>query len=183
MKFKTLAQELKWDESEPLDFRDIRRILESRGGKAHGLKAGYVDLENVRGKLHLERFLPKGHNSCCILLTAKLGGSTQRHWTSLIRNSKGLFFFDSLNLGLSVLSQILQDNGKFAKFLQKSGAKLNSKKIQKTHKLVRTCGLHTAVRLFCWDMSNAQYLAYILSMANCLDPDQLVAMLTIIGHL
>ena len=183
MKFKTLAQELKWDESVALDFRDIRRILDSRGGKAHGLLAGYVDLESVRGPLTIERFLPKGHNSCAILLTAQLGGSTQRHWTSLMRNKKGLFFFDSLSLGLPVLSQILQDKGKFAKFLSKSGARMNTKKIQKNHKLVRTCGLHAAVRLFCWKMSNSEYLGYLLSMANCLNPDQLVALLTIIGHL
>lgn len=183
MKFKTLAQELKWDESQALDFRDIRRILESRGGKSHGLRAGYVDLESVRGKYTLERFLPKGHNACCILLTAKIGAGTQRHWTSLVRNSKGLFFFDSLNLGYGMLGQILGDNGKFVRFLKKTNAKLNSKKIQKNHRQVRTCGLHTAVRIFCWQMSNSQYLQYLLSMANCLDPDQLVAMLTIIGHL
>ena len=183
MKFKTLAQELKWDESNALDFRDIRRILDMRGGKGSGLRAGYVDLETVRGKLHLERFLPKGHNACCILLSAYIGGVVQRHWTSLVRNRKGLFFFDSLNLGFAVLSEILKDKGKFASFLKSVGAKMNNKKLQANHKLVRTCGLHTAVRLFCWQMSNAQYITYLLSMANCLDPDRLVALLTVIGHL
>lgn len=183
MKFRTLAQELKWDESQPLDFRDIRRILDSRGGKSHGLRAGYVDLESVRGPYDLKRFLPQGHNACCILLSAYLGGGVQRHWTSLIRNSNGLFFFDSLNLGLPMLSKILDDGGKFAKFLKKSGAKMNHKKVQANHKLVRTCGLHTAVRVFCYKMSNASYLEYLLSMTNCLTPDQLVALLTIIGHL
>ena len=183
MKFRTLAQELKWDESEALDFRDIRRIIDNRGGKAHGLRAGYVDLESVRGDYTEKRFLPPGHNSCCILLSAKIGGNVQRHWVSLIRNSKGTFFFDSLSLGLPMLSRILDDKGKFVKFLKKIGAKLNTKKIQTSHKLVRTCGLHTAVRIFCWKMTNAEYLNYILSMARCLNPDQLVALLTIIGHL
>lgn len=183
MKFRTLAQELKWDESQALDFRDIRRILDSRGGKSHGLKAGYVDLESVHGPLTLERFLPAGHNACCILLSAELGGGVQRHWTSLIRNKSGLFFFDSLNLGLPMLQKILADGGKFVKFLQKIGAKRNTKKVQANHKLVRTCGLHTAVRIFCYQMTNAEYLSYIISMTNCLTPDQLVALLTIIGHL
>ena len=61
MKFRTLSQELKFDESQSLDFRDIRRILDQRGGKSHGLRAGYVDLESVHGPLHLDRFLPQGH--------------------------------------------------------------------------------------------------------------------------
>ena len=78
MKFRTLRQELKYDESNSLDFRDIRRILDQRGGKSHGLRAGYVDLESVHGKLTLERFLPKGHNACCVLLTAHLGGESPR---------------------------------------------------------------------------------------------------------
>ena len=183
MKFKTLAQELKWDESVALDFRDIRRILDQSGGKAHHLRAGYVDYESVHGKLTLERFLPRGHNACCILLTASIGGAPQRHWTSLIRNKKGIFFFDSLSLGFPLLSKILDDDGKLVIFLKKIGAKLNTKKVQKNHKKIRTCGLHTAVRLFCHQMSNSEYLQYILSMANCLDADQLVSLLTIIGHL
>ena len=65
MKFRTLREELKWDESEALDFRDIRRIIDNRGGKAHGLRAGYVDLETVKGEYTLKRFLPAGHNACC----------------------------------------------------------------------------------------------------------------------
>ncbi len=183
MKFKTLAEELRWDESVALDFRDIRRILDNSGGKAHGLKAGYVDLESVRGAYDLKRFLPSPHNSCAILLTAELGGVVQRHWVSLVRNSKGIFFFDSLNLGLATLSKILDDRGKFSKFLKKIGARMNNKKIQASHKKVRTCGLHTAVRLFCWQMTNAAYLEYLLSMTNCMPPDTLVALLTVIGHL
>ena len=183
MKFRTLAEELKWDESKPLDFRDIRRIIDNRGGKAHGLRAGYVDLETVKGEYTLKRFLPAGHNCCCILLTAHLGGAVQRHWVSLIRNPKGLFFFDSLKLGSAMLSRVLDDRGKFANFLKKIRASYNSKKVQSHHKMVRTCGLHTAVRIFCYEMTNAQYLAYLLSMTNCMNPDQLVALLTIIGHL
>jgi len=183
MKFRTLAEELKWDESVALDFRDIRRILDSSGGKAHGLKAGYVDLESVHGEYALKRFLPGPHNACCILLSAHLGGKVQRHWTSLVRNNKGLFFFDSLNLGFAMLSKILDDGGKFVRFLKKIGAKSNNKKLQANHKLVRTCGLHTAVRIFCWQMSNAAYLEYLLSMTNCISADTLVALLTVIGHL
>ncbi len=183
MKFRTLAQELKWDESVALDFSDIRRILSERGGKSHHLRAGYVDLESVRGKLTLERFLPQGHNACCILLTANIGGAPQRHWVSLMRNTKGIFFFDSLALGLPLLGKIITDGGKFVKFLKSVGARLNKKKIQKNIKGIRTCGLHTAVRLFCHQMSNAEYLQYILSMGNCLDADRLVSLLTIIGHL
>ena len=183
MKFKTLAQELKFDESVALDFSDIRRILSERGGKSHHLRAGYVDLESVRGDLTLERFLPHGHNAACILLTANIGGAPQRHWTSLMRNKHGIFFFDSLALGLPLIGRIINDGGKFAKFLKKIGAKLNTKKLQKNHKGIRTCGLHTAVRLFCHQMTNAQYLQYILSMTNCMDADRLVSLLTIIGHL
>ena len=183
MKFKTLAEELRWDESVALDFRDIRRILDNSGGKAHGLKAGYVDLESVRGPYDLKRFLPSPHNSCAILLTAELGGRMQRHWVSLVRNSKGIFFFDSLNLGLPTLTKLLDDRGKFSSFLKKIGAKISNKKIQASHKKVKTCGLHTAVRLFCWQMSNASYYQYLLSMTNCIPADTLVALLTVIGHL
>lgn len=181
--FRTLRQELKYDESQALDFRDIRRILDRRGGKSHGLRAGYVDLESVRGEYTLERFLPSGHNACCILLSAHLGGNVQRHWTSLVRNSKGLFFFDSLNLGSPMLSRILDDDGKFSQFLKKHKVVFNHKKVQASHKLVRTCGLHTAVRVFCYKMSNSQYLHWLLSATSCMSPDQLVALMTIIGHL
>jgi len=100
-----------------------------------------------------------------------------------VRNNKGLFFFDSLNLGFAMLSKILDDGGKFVRFLKKIGAKSNNKKLQANHKLVRTCGLHTAVRIFCWQMSNAAYLEYLLSMTNCISADTLVALLTVIGHL
>ena len=183
MKFRTLKQELKYDESQALDFRDIRRILDQRGGKSHGLRAGYVDLESAKGAYTMERFLPAGHNACCVLLTTTLGGGTQRHWTSLVRNSKGVFFFDSLDLGNAMLTKILQDGGKFVNFLQKIGAKSHNKKLQASHKLIRTCGLHTAVRVFCWQMSNSEYIRYLLSATNCMSPDQLVALMTIIGHL
>ena len=183
MKFRTLKQELKYDESQALDFRDIRRILDQRGGKSHGLRAGYVDLESAKGAYTMERFLPAGHNACCVLLTTTLGGGTQRHWTSLVRNSKGIFFFDSLDLGNAMLTKILQDRGKFVNFLQKIGAKSHNKKLQASHKLIRTCGLHTAVRVFCWQMSNSEYIRYLLSATNCMSPDQLVALMTIIGHL
>ena len=183
MKFRTLRQELKYDESQPLDFRDIRRLLDKRGGKSNNLRAGYVDLESVKGDYHIERFLPRGHNACCVLLTANLGGTTQRHWTCLIRNKGGLFFFDSLRLGFAMLSKILDDGGKFANFLRKHNASYNTKKLQASHKLVRTCGLHTAVRLFCFQMTNAEYQNWILSATSCMNPDQLVGLMTIIGHL
>ena len=181
MKFRTLKQELRYDESNALDFRDIRRILDQRGGKSHGLRAGYVDLESVRGPLTVERFLPSGHNACCILLTAHIGSKVQRHWTALVRNSKGMFFFDSLALG-PMLGKILGDNGAFYKFIKRH-CRLNTRPTQKSHKMVRTCGLHAAIRLFCWKMSNAEYLRWLFSATSCMDADQLVAMLTIIGHL
>ena len=182
MKFRTLSQELKFDESQSLDFRDIRRILDQRGGKSHGLRAGYVDLESVHGPLHLDRFLPQGHNACCILLTAHLGGRVQRHWTALVRNSSGLHFFDSLALG-PILGKILDDGGKFLAFLNKHNVHRNTRKTQKSHRMVRTCGLHVAVRIFCWRMSNPQYEKWLFSATNCMNPDQLVALMTIVGHL
>ena len=182
MKFRTLSEELKYDESQALDFRDIRRILDERGGKSHGLRAGYVDLESVHGPLTLERFLPKGHNACCVLLTAHIGGQVQRHWTALVRNQKGLFFFDSLALG-RVLAMILGDDGRFLKFLKKHKVQFNTKKTQKSHRMIRTCGLHTAIRIFCWRMSNAEYLRWLLSATRCMDADKLVALMTIVGHL
>ena len=183
MRFKTLKQELRYDESQALDFRDIRRILDQRGGKSHGLKAGYVDLESVKGEYTMERFLPGGHNACCVLLSTRIGGSIQRHWTALLRNAKGLFFFDSMNLGIPMLTKILEDNGKFVNFLKKNKASVFNKKLQASHNMVRTCGLHVAVRVFCWQMSNPEYYRYLLSATNCVSPDKLVALMTIIGHL
>ena len=183
VRFRTLKQELRWDESQALDFRDIRRILDQRGGKSDGLTAGYVDLESVKGEYTLDRFLPRGHNVCCVLLSTRLGGGVQRHWTALLRNSKGVFFFDSLDLKPVMLSKILEDGGKFVRFLKKVGANMVNKKLQESHKMVRTCGLHVVVRVFCWQMSNAQYIQYLLSATNCVSPDKLVALMTIIGHL
>lgn len=82
-----------------------------------------------------------------------------------------------------MLSKILGDGGKFANFLKKHNVNYNSKKVQANHKLIRTCGLHTAVRLFCYQMTNAEYLTWLLSATSCMNPDSLVGMLTIIGHL
>lgn len=183
MRFKTLKQELRYDESQPLDFRDIRRILDQRGGKSTGLRAGYVDLESVKGEYTLDRFLPHGHNVCCVLLSTNIGGGIQRHWTALLRNKSGLFWFDSMNLGGPTLTRILKDGGKFINFLKKNNVKLENKKLQASHTMIRTCGLHVAVRVFCWQMSNAEYYRYLLSATNCVSPDKLVALMTIIGHL
>jgi len=179
---RTLAEELKWDETKALDFRDIRRILTGRGGKAHGLKAGYVDLESVKGALTLDRFLPSGHNVCCVLLTAHLGGAPQRHWCALIRNKHGVHFFDSLNMGKPLMTRILEDKGKFVRFLQSVKAKWSNKRLQENKNKIRTCGLHTAVRCYCWQMTNPEYERWLISATACFSPDKLVSLLTLMGH-
>ena len=180
---RTLTTDMRWDESQALDFSEIKRILDSRGGQAKGLRCGYVDLESVHGKFDLPRFLPAQHNTCAILLTTRITGPIQRHWVSLCRNPKGVFFFDSLNLGYAMLTKILDDSGKFVAFLKKIRAKLNTRKLQSSAKQIRTCGLWTAVRLWCWKMTNPEFHHYITNAPSCLRPDQTVALLTLIGHI
>ena len=94
----------------------------------------------------------------------------------------GLHFFDSLALG-PILGKILEDGGKFLAFLKKHHVHRNTRKTQKSHRMVRTCGLHVAVRIFCWQMTNPQYEKWLFSATNCMNPDQLVALMTIVGHL
>ena len=180
---RTLNTDLRWDESQALDFSEIKRILDSRGGQAKGLRCGYVDLESVHGKYDLPRFLPAAHNSCAILLTTRITHNIQRHWVCLLRNTKGVFFFDSLNLGYAMLTKILDDSGKFVSFLKNIRAKPNTNKLQSSAKMIRTCGLWTAVRIWCWKMSNPSFHHYITNAPSCLRPDQTVALMTMIGHI
>ena len=78
----SLEQELKHDESYSLDFNDIRRII---GGRAFGMKMGFVDLEETSATV--ESAL-QGKNVCAVLCTATIQGRKQRHWTCLIRSGK-----------------------------------------------------------------------------------------------
>ena len=180
---RTLNGDLSWDESRPLNFIEIRKILDARGGTVHGLRSGYVDLESVRGELTLKRFLPATHNACCILLTTNLQGpkGMQRHWVALLRNSKGLFFFDSLRLGFPTLTKLLGSD-RFVRFLKKVGAKANQKRLQSDMQGIRTCGLWVATRLWLYKMTNTEFHHYITHAPSCLSPDQTVALLTMIGH-
>ena len=83
----------------------------------------------------------------------------------------------------SVTRILLEDGGKFVNFLKGLKVNMVNKKLQESHKMIRTCGLHVVVRVFCWQMSNAQYIQYLLSATNCVSPDKLVALMTIIGHM
>ena len=179
----TLLSDMRWDESHPLNFIEIRKILDARGGRLHGLRCGYVDLESVRGELTLKRFLPGTHNACAILLTTNLPGTRgmQRHWVALVRNSKGIFFFDSLKLGYPTLTKLLGSN-RFVRFLKTIKAKETHKRLQADVKGIRTCGLWVATRLWQYKLSNSEFHHYITHAPSCLKPDQTVALLTMIGH-
>ena len=88
----TLEHDITIDESEPLSFADISRIL---SGRVHGCSILYVDLENIKGKYTLQR-LSGQHDCACILVTANAAGK-QRHWTVLHKLKGKYYFFDYLS--------------------------------------------------------------------------------------
>lgn len=176
---RTLITELKFSESEALDFFEIKRLLK---GRVSGLKVKYIDLETVRGPYKLSTFLPQGFNAALILLTAHISGKTQRHWTCLIRHKDNtLSFFDSMAFGFHTLSTLLQDNMKFAKFMTRIRAKPNKKQLQEEVSKIKTCGLHCCVRLVKHELKSHEYDHWLLGIN--VEADQLVALLTYIGHL
>ena len=115
----TLEHDITIDESQPLSFADISRIL---NGRVKGCSILYVDLENVRGKYTLERLLGQ-HDCACILITAKATGQIQRHWTVLHKLKNKYYFYDSLALRWSTLDALIGDN-RLTTFLKSIKAQL-----------------------------------------------------------
>lgn len=176
---KTLAHEIKLEENDALDWKQLSTLLK---GRVSGLRCKYVDLEELRGEYTLEKFMPSGINACVCLLTAHISGRTQRHWCCFIRHTdKSISFFDSMAFGFNTLSRLMKDNGKFAKFCRKIRANPNKKQIQKEASMVKTCGLHVCVRLVRHDLKSGEYDHWLLGIR--MDSDQLVALMTYIGHL
>jgi len=175
----TLAEEMKFDETQPLDFTEIARLCKHR---VKDLQLLFVDLETIKGRYTLSRFLPAGVNVSAILLTSRIKHKLQRHWTVLIRTNKKIEFFDPLALGKTMLDVVLGDKGKFTAFLKQIKAEFNTRAVQQRKEDVRTCGLHAVSRIFKHKLDNKTYERWILSIKS-LKPDQLVAILTYFGHM
>ena len=176
---KTLIAELKFDESDALDFSQLKILLK---GRVSGLRVKYIDLETVTKEYSLADFLPSHANAALILLTAIVSGRTQRHWTCLIRHKdNSLSFFDSMAFGFHTLSHLLQDNMKFANFMRSIRAKSNKTQLQKEVSMIKTCGLHCVVRLVKHELKSNEYDHWLHGFR--MDTDLLVAVLTYIGHL
>ncbi len=171
----SLGREIQTDESTALDYNDISKLL---SGRVSGMRMGFVDLENLH-EYKLENFLPHHRNCCAILLTATFGNRIQRHWSCLIRNPKGLFFFESLGLGKTLLSRVL-GNSKFVSFLESINAQVNTHKLQRNSAKIRTCGLHLCIRLAKRKLTNREYSHWLQTIS--LKPDETVALLSYLGH-
>ena len=137
-----------------------------------------MDLENIH-EYKLETFLPHHRNCCAVLLTATFGNKTQRHWSCLVRNEKGIFFFESLGLGKTMLTRVLGDSS-FVVFLNQIGAKVNTHRLQRNSAKIRTCGLHLSVRIAKRKLTNREYSHWLQSIS--LKPDETVALLSYLGH-
>ena len=171
----SLLTELKHDEKEPLDYRDITRII---GGRVSGLKMKLVDLEETR-TFTIKNFFGHGNNVCAVLLTATLGNRKQRHWAVLIKRSKTkLDFWESLGYGKSL--ERIVDQPDFFKLLKKYSVNYSTHKFQQHMQSVRTCGLHLICRCLKYDIGNDAYRSWLRSVS--MDPDLVVSMLTHIGH-
>ena len=180
----TLSHELSMDESEALSFADISRILSNR---VKNLSVVYVDLIAHKGLYSPETILGK-HNVAAILLTVVVpGGRTQqRHWTALIRlPRKGrdeYQFFDSLAMKWPVLTELLNDSGKFVAFLKKINARPSTRQLQEHIRKVRTCGAWVSVRAAKHQLTNAQFVHWILSEKGT-HPDRTIIKLCYLGLL
>ena len=170
----TLHSELVHDESEALNFEDLKRMLT---GRVKNVKAGFVDLEENKD-WSMRKLLPSSRNATFVLMTAKVTGRTQRHWGVLIRNHFGFQFFESLGFGYKTIKQIIT-TPQFVDFLVGHRFKGTTHKLQRGLSKIRTCGLHCIVRLVKYDLNNNQYAHWLKSAGS---PDRIVAMLCYIGH-
>lgn len=177
-----LSKELQIDEATALSFSDISKIL---SGRVKHLSCVYIDLENYKKDYTPEAMLGK-HNVAAILLTVKLDRKIQRHWTALLRlPRKGrdqYQFFDSLALKWPVLSDLLNDGGKFVSFLKSINARPSVKQVQEHMRKVRTCGAWVAIRAAKYKLTNTEFVRWILSMRG-MHGDQVVIMLCYLGLL
>ena len=171
----SLASEIQTDESTALDYEDISKLL---SGRVKSMRLGFVDLETVKS-FTLDTFLPHHRNCCAVLLTAGFGNKVQRHWSLMCRNTHGIFFWESLGLGGSMLQKVT-GSAKFLEFLRKHRVQINNHQVQRESRKIRTCGLHVAVRISKYDMTNRQYNTWLTSMK--LHPDETVALLCYLGH-
>ena len=167
----SLAKELKHEESIALDFSEIKRIL---AGRVKNLKVGFVDLESGFNDHDLLK-----RSQVLVLMTANVSGNTQRHWGVLTHNKKGLFFYESLGMGVKVIRRII-NTPSFADWLVKHKAKVNTFKHQKDSHAVRTCSLHCICRVVKKDLSNKEYNHWLHSVP--LTPDMTVSLITYLGH-
>ena len=154
----TLEHDITIDETQPLSFADISRIL---NGRVKGCSILYVDLENVRGKYTLERLLGQ-HDCACILITAKATGQTQRHWTVLHRLKNKYYFFDSLALRWPTLDALIGDN-RLTTFLKSIKAVPSTRKLQAHIRKIRTCGCWAAIRCAKYKLNYSQFVKWVTS--------------------
>ena len=154
----TLEHEISIDESQPLSFADISRIL---SGRVKCVSILYVDLENVKGKYTLERLLGQ-HNCACLLITA---AGNQRHWTVLSKLKSKYYFFDSLALRWPMLDALIGDN-RLTSFLKSIKAVPSTRKLQAHIRKVRTCGCHAAIRCAKYKLNYSEYVKWLTSSRN-----------------
>ena len=171
----TLRRELLQDESTSLSFDDITRVLK---GRVKQLKSGFVDA-SVEREFTLDTFFKNGRTSCFVILSAKVDRKTQRHWISLVKNEKGLFFFDPLAFKLKTLKMMIT-SPKFIDFVIKHKFSINTHKVQREISAIKTCGLHAIIRIAKHSLTNDEYAKWIHSIP--MNPDETVAMLTYLGN-
>ena len=173
----TLEHEVTIDETHALSFADISKIL---SGRVSGASILYVDLESIRTEYTLRNMLG-AHDASCILLTSKLGGIVQRHWTVLCKRGNKYSFFDSLAMRFGQLDRLLQSN-KLTSFLKKIHAEKSTRKLQAHITKIRTCGCWAAVRSAKFKLSNSQFVKWVTSTKD-VEPDRVVVKLCYLGLL
>ena len=173
----SLEREITLDESEPLSFADISRIL---NGRVKGCSILYVDLENVRGEYTLSKLLGQ-HDCACILITATSSGQTQRHWTVLHKLKGKYYFFDSLGLPWPLMAALIGDN-KLTTFLKSIKAVPSTRKLQAHIKKIRTCGCWASIRCSKYKLTYTQFVKWITGNRTS-TPDREVTKLCYLGLL
>ena len=173
----TLEHEITIDESQPLSFADISRIV---SGRIKGCSIVYCDLETVKPPYTMSKVLGE-HDCACVLLSSNLGGVLQRHWTVLLKRGKKYSFFDSLALRFSQIDALLGSKD-FTNFLKESKCEKSTRKMQEHITKVRTCGCHAAVRCAKFKLSNSEYVKWLTSSRSS-TADRTVVKLCYLGLL
>ena len=160
----------------PVDFSFIKRVV----NKSPTIRM--VDHESgLPDKPSLETVFG-GKQAVAILLHIMQGKTKIGHWVLLLKNGKGLAFFDSLGLGLYRLYALTHEEPKLLHALKGHKWENSKVQLQRFGNHYRECGAFVAIRAKFFKLSNRAFVRLIRSY-NKTKPDETAVMLVLLHYL